>query len=423
MSPAETLSIDGYEILETVGAGRMGTVYRARQVALDREVAVKVLHPSLAERDDFAETFRREGRAVAQLSHPNIVAGIDMGEAGDRWYLVMEFLHGGTLGDRLDDEGPLDEEPAVRHLAAMAAALAHANDLGLIHCDIKPENIMLNARGEAVLTDLGIAQMAGEAGGGERVVRGTPHYISPDQIRGLAPLDSRTDIYSLGATFYHLLAGEAPFEGENSKEIALLRLRRPVPDLRAAAPVSAGLAQLIGEMMAVEREDRPADPHALLVRMEELGVGSRETRRLRRRSESVRKGSPGPRSGSGAAPDTDKQEAPQPRGPKRKSSVRKRGSSNAAKASEAKPPRSRKPAGDDKAAASTRKRSRPSTAKRNKASERQNGRKRRAAGDTACTDEAAEAGSVGRSRTGLIVALCLLVGMGVAGAVVWWLAS
>ncbi len=269
--------IRGYEILHKVGAGAVGTVYQARQIAMERDVAIKILHPRLAKRGEIVEKFVAEARAVAKLNHPHIVQGIDVGESAGYYYFAMEFLSGGTLADHLAQEGTFSEHDALVYLYQVAAALAHAWERRIIHCDIKPANLMLDAAGRLKVTDLGLAQvgeaMAHRPDGGRRVARGTPYYISPEQIESPHDLDCRCDLYALGATFYHLLSGRPPFAGSDKKSIVLARLRQAPPPLSTLRPdLSPACVDLIHRLIARRREDRPATPVELMSQISALGV-------------------------------------------------------------------------------------------------------------------------------------------------------
>jgi len=269
--------IRGYEILHKVGAGAVGAVYRARQIAMERDVAIKILHPRLARRQEIVAKFVEEARAVAKLNHPHIVQGIDVGESAGYHYFAMEFLGGGTLADRLAQEGTFSEQEALVYLYQVAAALAHAWERRIIHCDIKPANLMLDEAGRLKVTDLGLAQvgeaMAQRPDGGRRVARGTPYYISPEQIESPHDLDCRCDIYALGATFYHLLSGRPPFTGGDKKTIVLARLRQGPPPLSSLRPdISPGCAELIHRLLARRREDRPSSPAEVMSLISALGV-------------------------------------------------------------------------------------------------------------------------------------------------------
>ncbi|MHC4202434.1 MAG: serine/threonine-protein kinase, partial [Planctomycetota bacterium] len=215
----ESVSIPGYELIETIGAGSSGTVYKARQISMDRLVAIKVLPQKLAQDERFTERFMREARAVAKLNHPNVVTGIDVGEAGGVYYFVMEYVDGESVADRVRREGTVPEKEALEIARQVCLALDCAFKNGIVHRDIKPANILLTRGGEAKLADLGVARHAETEGVATRRVFGTPYYMSPEQARGDAEIDTRSDIYSLGATLYHLLGGKPPFHGNAPKVV------------------------------------------------------------------------------------------------------------------------------------------------------------------------------------------------------------
>lgn len=285
----------GYALEAAVGSGRMGTVYRARQTSLDRLVAVKILAPERSQDAGFVQRFHHEAKLVAGLNHPHIVTGIDVGCEDDCYFFVMEFLGGGTLATRLEAEGPLAEKECLQYLAACSWALSHAGQAGLIHCDLKPENLLLDERGRVKITDFGIATIMGQTGSGAGVVLGTPHYLSPEQVRAEAGLDSRTDIYSLGAAIYHLLTGHTPFHGKTNKEIALARLRRiPAAPERYRPDLGAETAALLKAMLSHDRADRPASPRALQERLAKMGFAAgRRSSTSRRKTRSQRLAPPG----------------------------------------------------------------------------------------------------------------------------------
>ena len=202
------------EILEFIGKGGMGAVYKARQPKLDRFVALKILPPAAAGDPGFAERFNREARALARLSHPNIVAVHDFGQAGGLHYLVMEFVDGGNLR-QIEAAGRLAPEQALAIVPQICDALQFAHNEGIVHRDIKPENILLDKKGRVKITDFGIAKMLGLAAEqttltGARDVVGTPHYMAPEQVEKPQTVDHRADIYSLGVVFYEMLTGELP---------------------------------------------------------------------------------------------------------------------------------------------------------------------------------------------------------------------
>lgn len=202
------------EILELIGKGGMGAVYKARQLTLDRLVALKILPPGAADDAGFAERFNREARALARLNHPHIVAVHDFGQAGGQPYLVMEFVDGPNLR-QVEQAGRLTPEQALEIVPQICEALQFAHNEGVVHRDIKPENILLDKKGRVKITDFGIAKIVGVPTGkvsltGAKDVLGTPHYMAPEQVEKPATVDHRADIYSLGVVFYELLTGELP---------------------------------------------------------------------------------------------------------------------------------------------------------------------------------------------------------------------
>jgi serine/threonine protein kinase/tetratricopeptide (TPR) repeat protein len=237
--PLKTLQTavgERYSIERELGRGAMATVYLAQDRRHERPVALKVLHPEFAKTLG-AERFLREIQIAARLQHPHIVSLYDSGHAGDTLYYVMPYLEGESLHQRLEREGRLPLEVALRIVRSVAAALDYAHKQGVVHRDIKPENVMLH-HGEAMVTDFGIAKAASEAAS-ERLTQtgtaiGTPAYMSPEQLEGAADLDGRSDIYSIGAMLYEMLAGEVPFPGTTVQSVVTKILTEPVPPLRAA---------------------------------------------------------------------------------------------------------------------------------------------------------------------------------------------
>ena len=201
------------EILELLGRGGMGAVYKARQPALDRWVALKVLPPQSTARPGFAERFNREARALARLSHANIVAVYEFGQAGDLPYFIMEYVEGVTLR-RLVQERRLAPAEALRIVPQICEALQFAHDEGVVHRDIKPENILLDKKGRVKIADFGIAKLVTGEQAEETITQdqviGTPHYMAPEQVEHPQAVDHRADIYSLGVVFYEMLTGELP---------------------------------------------------------------------------------------------------------------------------------------------------------------------------------------------------------------------
>jgi len=252
------LIAERYELEELVGTGGMSSVYRAHDRLLERDVALKVLHEQFASDTDYVERFRREARSVAQLSHPNIVTVIDRGYEGDRQFIVFEYIAGENLKSLIDREGPLPEDEAVRLTLQIARALGFAHEHGLVHRDVKPQNVLLNGDGQAKVTDFGIARSLDVKGGLTQTgtVLGTSDYIAPEQARG-SRVDAQSDIYSLGAVLYELLTGEVPFPGDNFVAVAMRHINEPPPSVREHRPdVSPRLDAAIRRAMAKQPRDR-----------------------------------------------------------------------------------------------------------------------------------------------------------------------
>ena len=268
--------IPGYQILKKIGAGAMAVVYKAKQLSLDRIVAVKVLPKRLSKNAEFVERFYREGKAAAALNHNNIVQAIDVGEAGGYHYFVMEYVEGNTVYDELAGEKVYKEDEAIAIIRQVAAALLHAHERGIIHRDVKPKNIMLTRDRVAKLADMGLARATSdvEAAMAERGrAYGTPYYISPEQIRGELKIDQRADIYSLGATLYHMVTGRVPFEGPTPAAVMQKHLKEPLtPPDHLNTQLTAGCAACIEKMMAKSRKERYATCKEVL---EDLGLLAR----------------------------------------------------------------------------------------------------------------------------------------------------
>src|SRR6059036_934251 len=239
-----------YEILEELGRGGMAIVFKAKEKQLEREVAIKVLPFSLAFDKEFVERFQREARTSARLEHPNIIPIYRVGKSGRIIYFVMKFLRGKPLSSILAARGSLPPAEIKRILAEVGRALAYEHKKEIVHRDIKPDNIMFDEHGHAVVTDFGIAKAA--SGGkltGTGMSIGTPHYMSPEQAKA-QPLDGRSDLYSLGVVAYQCLTGGVPFDGEDSFSIGYKHIMEEIPTPPLDNPEKRQLFEMVRKMMA-----------------------------------------------------------------------------------------------------------------------------------------------------------------------------
>jgi serine/threonine-protein kinase PpkA len=262
----DEVQIPGYRVLRTLGAGGMATVYLAEQQSLEREVALKVMSPTLAASAEFCQQFLKEGRITAKLSHPNLVTVHDIGSHHGVYYMASEYLPGGTLRERT--HGQIGVSEALRIACDLASGLNYAHEMGFVHRDVKPGNILFRASGSAVLADFGIAKaiktvssatMAGNA-------IGTPDYMSPEQAQA-GRVDGRTDLYSLGAVLYEMLSGCKPYVANDPYAVALRHVTDPVPLLPEAI---AWLQPLIDTAMAKDRDERYPTGEAFIAACEIL---------------------------------------------------------------------------------------------------------------------------------------------------------
>src|SRR5687768_5533990 len=238
-----------YRLDAQVGTGGMSTVYRAFDAILERRVAIKLMHRDIAADSDQLERFRREARAVAQLSHPHIVGVIDAGEEDGRPYIVFEYVEGETLKDRIRRMGRLPIDESIAYSIEIARALSAAHARNIVHRDVKPQNVLIDEEGSAKVTDFGIARSLDEEGlTAEGRVLGTTDYVSPEQALG-HDVDGQSDIYSLGVVLYEMLTGDVPFHGENQVSVAMKHVREDLPDLQSRRPeASATLASVLDRM-------------------------------------------------------------------------------------------------------------------------------------------------------------------------------
>ncbi len=259
-----------YRVEEVIGAGGMGVVYRALDEALQRQVALKTLVPALAADPEFVARFKREAQSAAALNHPNITQIYAIGQEGTIPFFAMELIHGRSLETLVRDGGPLDPLQAAGYILQAAQGLQHAARRELIHRDVKPSNLMLTDDGIVKITDFGLAKAAKSetrlTATGE--VLGSPGYISPEQAQGLA-LDARSDIYSLGATFYHLVTGRLPFEAPTPVAMIIKHMNEPLRSPRAVNPnIPYPIASIVQKMMAKRAGERFQDYDALIRELE-----------------------------------------------------------------------------------------------------------------------------------------------------------
>ena len=276
-SKAAAHQIPGYKMLGKIGAGAMAIVYKARQLSLNRIVAIKVLPKRFSENREYVERFYKEGQAAAKLNHSNIVQAFDVGEAGGYHYFVMEYVEGKTLYDDLSAGKVFAEDEALDIIMQVARALLHAHSCGLIHRDVKPKNIMINTAGVAKLADMGLARATTDIKTAQSEVGkayGTPYYIAPEQIRGQIDIDGRADIYGLGGTFYHMVTGRVPFMAEDPSDVMKKHLREQlIPPDHINTSLSAGISEVIEIMMAKRKDDRYKNVQELLTDLEAVRNG------------------------------------------------------------------------------------------------------------------------------------------------------
>ncbi len=260
--------IHEYEIRSELGRGGMAVVYEAREKQLDRLVAIKVLPLSMAFDAEFVERFQREARTAAKLEHPNIIPIYRVGQTGRVSYFVMKYLRGEPLAKMIEKQGPLAPEAIRRLLVQTASALGYAHKHRIVHRDIKPDNILFDDAGHAVVTDFGIAKAAtGSRLTGTGMSIGTPHYMSPEQARA-KPIDGRSDIYSLGVVAYQCLTGKVPFDGEDAFSIGYKHVMDPLPTPTLETHEQRELFIVIRRMLAKSPDDRYQTAAELITALE-----------------------------------------------------------------------------------------------------------------------------------------------------------
>ena len=244
--PSDTLLNQRYKLLGQLGQGGMAVVYKAQDLSLGRLVAIKMLRQSLIHDEDFLARFQQEARAAANLAHPNIVTVHDFGNHEERYYIVMEYIEGKDLKTLIKESGPFAIERALDIIIQMCAGLGYAHRAGLIHCDVKPQNVLVTADGRVKITDFGIARALATLRPGETtdVVWGSPQYYSPEQAAGEHPTPA-SDVYSIGVVMYEMLAGRLPFVASNQQALTLMHLRDEPPRLALFNPAVPETLELI----------------------------------------------------------------------------------------------------------------------------------------------------------------------------------
>ncbi|MHB8626220.1 MAG: protein kinase domain-containing protein [Aggregatilineales bacterium] len=260
MATPERVLNDRYRLLEQRAAGGMAVVYKAQDLSLGRTVAIKILRPSLTNDQTFLVRFRQEARNVANLSHPNIVTVYDFGQDGSTYYIVMEYVEGQDLKKLIKSDAPFPIDRMLNLAIQMCAGIGYAHRAGLVHADVKPQNILVTAADHVKVTDFGIAQVLSETQPRERqsIVWGSPHYFAPEQAAGDAPTPA-ADVYALGIVFFEMLTGKLPYNGMDQQTLALAHMREPVPHVMDFNPqVPVHLDRIVYKVMAKNPNDRYA---------------------------------------------------------------------------------------------------------------------------------------------------------------------
>lgn len=269
-SSVGTLLNERYRLDAEVGTGGMSTVYRAFDTLLERQVAIKLMHRDIARHGDQLERFRREARAVAQLNHPHIVQVIDFGEDDSTPYIVLEYVDGETLKDRIRRMGRLPVSEAIAYAIEIGRALQAAHERNIVHRDVKPQNVLIDEEGSAKVTDFGIARTLDQEGlTADGRVLGTTDYVSPEQALG-QPVTGQSDVYSLGVVLFEMLTGDVPFKGENQVAVAMKHVREELPDVQLRRPeVSAALAAVLDRATEKDLDKRYPSAGAFIADLED----------------------------------------------------------------------------------------------------------------------------------------------------------
>jgi serine/threonine protein kinase len=262
-------TFDHFVVVETLGAGGMGTVYKARDTLLDRFVALKLLRRDLSSEADHTSELQREARIAASVSHPNVIQVFSSGTDHGQFYVVMELVDHGSLDDLIEQRTSLPEELVIETGMQIAKGLRAAHRQGLIHRDVKPANILFVDEHTAKISDFGLAGAAAQGSETEGLIWGTPYYVAPERLNN-DPEDFRSDVYGLGATLFHAIAGKAPIEGNTNSAVLLLELKQQPLDLRAVAPkVSEGTAAVLQRMIAPDPAQRFSSYDELVAELEQ----------------------------------------------------------------------------------------------------------------------------------------------------------
>lgn len=278
MALAPGAMVGPYRILEELGRGGMATVWKAYHEALERYVAIKVLHPTFTEEEAFLDRFQQEAKALARLSHPNIVPIHDYSEHERNPYLVMRYVEGHTLHRYLHGRR-LSLSEILEIVRPVGEALAYAHGQGVLHRDIKPGNVILTFQGDVVLSDFGLAKLVEKDEALAReLLMGTPQYISPEQAKA-DPLDNRTDLYSLGVVLFEMIAQRVPFDGDTPYDVIHKHIYDPPPSVRALRPdVPAAVEEVLQTAMAKQPQDRYPDIQTMIMDLEAAILGTKPTR-------------------------------------------------------------------------------------------------------------------------------------------------
>ncbi len=266
--------LGGYEILGKLGDGGLGTVYKARQISMGRIIALKVLHKKWMQDEEFKKRFLLEARLAGRMSHQNLIQVYDVGREKDTYHFSMEFVDGETIEQIVDRDGPMPLDRALEVAIQVVRAITYIWKFKIVHRDIKPGNIMLTRSGTAKLADFGFVKSKFDPLlSTEGEVLGTPDYISPEQALGLADIDFRSDIYSLGCSLYHMLTGRPPFGGTSS-EIMRKHIKEDLPPAREAAPdLPEAACELLAKMMSKDPEERYENTQQLFEDIELIRMG------------------------------------------------------------------------------------------------------------------------------------------------------